>query len=143
MHEKVTGADMLPMAFRFLAAWIGVWVARQQADQIEYLKTVNRSLTERLGKKRLRFTDAERRKLAVLGKKLGRKALAEVATIATPDTILRWYRELVAKKYDGSARRRPGRPRTAAEIVRLLVEMATQDTGWGYTRLRSRSDAPC
>jgi hypothetical protein len=50
---------------------------------------------ERLGKKRLRFTDAERRKLAVLGKKLGRKALAEVATIATPDTILRWYRELL------------------------------------------------
>ena len=119
------------MAFRFLAAWVGVWVARQQADQIEYLKTVNRSLLERLGKKRLRFTDAERRNLAVLGKKLGRKALAEVATIATPDTILRWYRELVAKKYDGSGRRCPGRPRTAAEIVRLLVEMATRNTGWG------------
>jgi putative transposase len=88
------------------------------------------------GKKRLQFTDAERRKLAVLGKKLGRKALAEVATIAAPDTILRWYRELVAKKYDGSARRRPGRPRTAGEIVRLLFEMATRNTGWGYTRLR-------
>jgi len=88
-------------------------------------------------KKRLRLKDAERRKLAVLGKKLGRKALAELATIATPDTILRWYRELVAKKYDGSARRGPGRPRTAAEIVRLLVEMATRNTGWGYTRLRA------
>src|SRR5579863_2571315 len=79
---------------------------------------------------------AERRQLAVLGKKLGRKALAEVATIATPDTILRWYRQLVAKKYDGSALRGPGRPRTGAEIVRLLVEMATRNTGWGYTRLR-------
>src|SRR5579863_5056830 len=79
---------------------------------------------------------AERRQLAVLGKKLGRKALAEVATIATPDTILRWYRQLVAKKYDGSALRGPGRPRTAAEIVRLLVEMATRNTGWGYTRLQ-------
>ncbi len=137
------------MAFRFLAAWVGVWVARQQADQIEYLKTVNRSLLERLGKKRLRFTDAERRNLAVLGKKLGRKALAEVATIATPDTILRWYRELVAKKYDGSGRRCPGRPRTAAEIVRLLVEMATRNTGWGLhaasrcaqeRRVRGRSE---
>jgi hypothetical protein len=64
----------------------GVWVARHQADQVEYLKTVNRALLERLGKKRLRFTDAERKKLAVLGKKLGRKALAEVATIATPST---------------------------------------------------------
>jgi hypothetical protein len=84
----------------------------------------------------LRFSDAERRKLAVLGKQVGRKALGELATIATPDTILRWYRELVAKKYDGSGRRGPGRPRTAAEIVRLLVEMATRNTGWGYTRLR-------
>ena len=72
----------------------------------------------------------------MLGKKLGRKALAEVATIATPDTILRWYRELVAKKYDGSTRRGPGRPRTSAEIVRLLVEMATRNTSWDYTRLR-------
>jgi hypothetical protein len=78
------------------------------------LKTVNRALMERLVKKHLRFTDAERRKLAVLGKKLGRKALTEVATIATPDTILRWYRDLVAKKYDGSSRRGPGRPRASA-----------------------------
>jgi len=124
------------MPFQFLAAWVGVWVARHQASQIEYLKTVNRALMERVGKKRLRFTDAERRKLAVMGRKLGRKALGELATIATPDTILRWHRELVAKKYDGSARRGPGRPRTAAEIVRLLVEMATRNTGWGYTRLR-------
>jgi hypothetical protein len=76
----------LPLPFQFLAAWVGVWVARHQADQVEYLKTVNRALLERLGKKRLRFTDAERKKLAVLGKKLGRKALAEVATIATPST---------------------------------------------------------
>jgi putative transposase len=89
-----------------------------------------------LGKKRLRFTDAERRTLAILGKKLGRKALAELATIATPDTILRWYRELMAKKYDGSALCDPGRPRTAAEIVRLLVEMAKRNTGWGYMWLR-------
>lgn len=76
----------MPLPFQFLAAWVGVWVARHQADQVEYLKTVNRALLERLGKKRLRFTDAERKKLAVLGKKLGRKALAEVATIATPST---------------------------------------------------------
>jgi hypothetical protein len=86
-REKATVAGVLPMPFQFLAAWVGVWVARHQADRVEYLKTVNRALMERLGKKRLRFTDAERRQLAVLGKKLGRKALAEVATIATPDTI--------------------------------------------------------
>jgi len=68
-----------------------VWVARHQTNHIEYLKIVNRALLERLGNKRLRFTDTERRQLAVLGKKLGRKALADLATIATPDTILRWY----------------------------------------------------
>ena len=135
-REKATGVGTLPLPFQFLAAWVVVWVARHQTDQVEYLRTVNRALMERVGKKRPRFTDAERRKLAMLGKKLGRKALAEVATIATPDTILRWYGELVAKKYDGSARRGPGRPETAAEIVRLLVAMATRNTSWGYTRLR-------
>jgi len=62
--------------------------------------------------------------------------LQQVATIATPDSILRWHRELVAAKFDGSKKRGPGRPRKAEEIVRLLLEMAKQNTGWGYTRLR-------
>jgi putative transposase len=62
----------LPLPFQFLAAWVGVWVARHQTKQIEYLKAVNRALMDRVRKKRLRFTEAERRKLAVLGKKLGR-----------------------------------------------------------------------
>jgi hypothetical protein len=66
-REKATGTRALPLPFQFLAAWVGVWVARHQTDQIEYLKRVNRALLERLGKKRLWFTDAERRKLAVLG----------------------------------------------------------------------------
>jgi len=103
---------------------------------IEYQRAENAALLERLGKHRLRLTDGERRHLAKLGKALGRKALQQVATIATPDSILRWYRELVAAKYDGSRKRRPGRPRKAAEIVRLLLEMARQNPGWGYTRLR-------
>jgi hypothetical protein len=67
-REKATGAGTLPLPFQFLAAWVGVWVARHQTDQIEYLKTVNRGLMQRFGKKRLRFTDAERRKLPVLGR---------------------------------------------------------------------------
>ena len=99
----------LPMTLQFLAAWIGTWV---------------------------RLTDSERRRLARLGKALGRKTLREVASIASPETILRWYRELVAKKYDGSSRRGPGRPRKAAEIVRLLLRMALENPRWGYTRLR-------
>ena len=102
----------LPLPMQFLAAWIGVWLGRYQQRLIEYQREEIQMLRGQLGGRRIRFTDAGRRRLAVLGKKLGRKALGEVATLATPDTILRWYRELVAKKYDGSARLGPGRPGT-------------------------------
>ena len=110
-------------------------MGEHQARMIEYQRVENAALRERLGKRRLGLTDGERH-LAKLGKVLGRKELQEVATIATPDTILRWYRELVAAKYDGTKKRGPGRPKKAAEIVRLLLEMATRNTTWGYTRLR-------
>jgi hypothetical protein len=110
----VAAMTELPLPIQFLAAWIGSWVARRQERLIEYLKEENRVLLEKLGGK-VRLTDPERRRLARLGKLIGRKALGEVASIATPDTILRWYRELVARKYDGSAHRGPGRPRTAGD----------------------------
>jgi hypothetical protein len=125
----------LPLPLQFLAAWIGTCLARRQERLIEYLKEENAVLVEKLGGK-VGLTDADRRRLARLGQLIGRKALGSVASVATPDTILRWYRELVATKYDGSRRRGPGRPGTAAEIVRLLVEMATRNNRWGYTRLR-------
>ena len=134
--KTATAEKTLPLPLQFLAAWIGMWLGEHQARVIEYQRAENAALLERLGKHRLRLTDGERRRLAKLGKALGRKALQQVATIATPDTILRWYRELVAAKYDGSKKRGPGRPKKAAEIVRLLLEMATRNTGWGYTRLR-------
>jgi putative transposase len=129
------GWGELPLPFQFLAAWVGVWVSRYQQKQIDYLTALNQTLLERVGKKRLRLTDAERRKLAVLGKEIGRKGLQGIAAIATPDTILRWYRELVAKKYDGIKRRGPGRPRKAGEVVELVLRMARENTGWGYTRI--------
>jgi len=65
-----------------------------------------------------------------------RKGLPGIETIVTPDTLLRWYRDLVARKYDGSGRRGVGRPRMTAEIERLTVRMATENPGWGYTRIR-------
>jgi putative transposase len=101
------------------------------------LRAENRVLRSRLGAKRLRLTDAERRLLAEKGKPLGRKRLAEVASLASPETILRWYREKVAAKYDGS-RARPGvgRPRSPSERVRQLLTMARENPSWGYTRLR-------
>lgn len=65
-------------------------------------------LDKQLGGRRIRFTDDQRRRLAAKGKLLGRKLLQEYAALVTPDTILRWYRKLIAKKYDGSAQRGPG-----------------------------------
>jgi putative transposase len=86
------------------------------------------------GGRRIIFTDAERRTLGSLAKTLGRKALRELDPIVTPATLLRWHRELVARKWTSPIRHRPGRPRTRAEIEQLVVRMATENTGWGYTR---------
>jgi len=81
----------------------------------------NRVLKERLGGTRLRFTDAERRRLARKARALGRKVLTELETLVTPDTLLRWYRELVASKWNYSQRRGPGRPRVMKTIVDLVL----------------------
>jgi hypothetical protein len=81
---------------------------------IEYLQEENRILRDQLGSNRVRFTDAQRRRLARAAKRLGRRRLREISTIVTPDTLLRWYRELVAAKYDGSSA--PHRPDSAREF---------------------------
>jgi transposase len=121
----------------FLILLIASWIGRRQGEAIEYLRAENRVLRARLGPKRLRFTDAERRLLAEKGKPLGRNLLAEMASLATPETILRWYREQVAAKYDGSRTRgRPGRPAARGAKVQLLLTMARENPSWGYTRLR-------
>jgi transposase InsO family protein len=67
---------------------------------------------------------------------VGRAGLRQIATIGTPDTILRWYRQLVAQKYDGTRKRGPGRPRTRVDIAALIVRMANENPRWGYTRIR-------
>jgi hypothetical protein len=82
------------------------------------------------------LTDDQRRRLAVKGHVLGRRHLAVIAGIVTSDTILRWYRNLVAHKYDGSKRRRPGRPPTKPDITALVMRMANENPTWGYTRIR-------
>jgi putative transposase len=85
---------------------------------------------------RPRLTDAQRRPLARAAKNVPRKTLREFGTIVTPDTLLRWYRELIAGKYDGSASRKLGRPRTPENLRALVVAMATENPSWGYTRIR-------
>ena len=112
------------------------WLHRQQAAVIEYLKAENRLLRGRLGGRCIIFTDAERRQLAEKARAVGRKGLRELGTIVTPDTLLRWHRELVAKKWTFIERRRPGRPRTREELVRLVVRMASENSSWGYTRIQ-------
>jgi len=123
-----------PLAF-FLLLFSG-WVNRQQQAVIDYLLEENRVLRAAHESRRLRLTDDQRRRLAVKGKVLGRRGQAAVAGIVTPDTILRWYRRLVARKYDCSKARRPGRPSTTPDIAALVVRMATENPTWGYTRIR-------
>jgi putative transposase len=127
--------SMLPLPLQFLAAWLAVWFERVLQQQVDYLTAENKILKEKLGDRRMQLTDADRRRLAILGKKLGLKVLARIATIAAPETISRWYRELVAKKYDGSKRRGPGRPRKAEDLVELVLRMARESEEWGYTRI--------
>jgi putative transposase len=112
------------------------WVNRHQLDVIEYLREENRVLKERLGDRRIHFTDAERRRLARKAKVLGRKILNELETLVTPDTLMRWYRDLVASKWDYSHRRGPGRPRVMKGIVDLILRMAVENPSWGYTRIK-------
>jgi hypothetical protein len=110
------------------------WLQRRQAEMIEYLKAENRVLRQKLGGRRIPLTDAERRLLARKAYASGRQTLVQLNPIVTPDTLLRWHRELVASKWI-IERRRPGRLRTRAEIEALTVRMATDNPGWEYTRL--------
>src|SRR5262245_31316307 len=114
----------------FLGTSIG-WINQRQQEVIDYLIEENRVLREQIGNRRLRFTDDQRRRLAAKAKKLGRKVLEQVATIVTPQTLLAWHQKLIAKKYDGSANRTPGRPKTLAEISELVVRMAEENRTWG------------
>jgi hypothetical protein len=109
---------------------------QHQLLAIDYLREENRILREQLGGRRLRFTDGQRRRLAAKAKGLGRKLLAEFATIVTPETLLAWHRQLIAHKYDGSGQRGPGRPRTLGEIEALVKRMAEENRDWGYRRIQ-------
>jgi putative transposase len=103
--------------------------------QIEYLAAENRILKAQF-KGRLMLSDTERATLGEIGRRLGRRLLGEVANVARPDTILAWYRKHVARKFDGSKKRRaPGRPRLDRAIEELIVRMAQENRDWGYDRI--------
>ena len=118
-----------------LACLCGLVNQRQQ-QIIEFQNAQIEALLKQLGKKRLLLNDDQRRLLAVKAHAIGRKALLELTTIVTPDTILRWHRELVAKKFDFSGKRKPGRPRIRQEIVDAIIRFARENPTWGYDRIQ-------
>jgi putative transposase len=111
------------------------WVNRHQQHIIEYLVEENRVLKEQVKGRRLRLTDDQRRRLAAKGRRLGRRVLRQVATIVAPDTILRWHRQLIARKWTFTPKR-PGRPGIMKEVSALILRMATENPAWGYTRIQ-------
>jgi hypothetical protein len=112
------------------------WMNQHHWHVIEYLMEENRVLRQQIGNRRLKFKDDQRRRLAAKAKKIRRKALAQVATIVTPETLLAWHRKLIARKYDGSALRTPGGRRTRDEVAAIVVRMAEENRGWGYRRIQ-------
>lgn len=122
--------------FRFVLISVAGWMNQHQQQIIDYLREENQVLRDQLGGRRVRLNDDQRRRLAVKAKGIGRKLLAEVATLVTPETLLAWHRKLIAQKYDGSGKRGPGRPRTAGEIEALVVRMAQENRDWGCRRIQ-------
>src|SRR5882724_4438059 len=110
--------DLSPV--RLLLVTLAGWINRQQQEMIEYLVEENRVLIEQLRGRRVRLTDDQRRRLAARGHRLGRRVLRQVATIVTPDTILRWHRRLIARKWTFGPKR-PGRPRGLVTYYTLFV----------------------
>src|SRR6195256_2662794 len=131
---RTKGEGRLMELARILAYVTGT-VDQELLARNEYLAAENRILKAHL-KGRPKLSDAERAMLGEIGHRLGRKILGDVATVARPDTILAWYRKLVARKFDGSkARQGPGRPRIKREVEQLIVRMASENRDWGYDRI--------
>src|SRR5712692_3277669 len=116
---------MRNMQWARLLAYVTGGVNQRLLLQNEYLAAENRILRAHLPK-RLRLSDPERSTLAEIGKRLGRRALQQVACVAKPETILAWYRKLIARKFDGSKYRQyPGRPGIRPELEALVGEDGT------------------
>jgi putative transposase len=123
------------MDWKILLAYITGSVDQELLLRNEYLVPENRILRNQITG-RVRLTDGERKTLAEIGQKLGKKALAEVATIVKPDTILGWHRKLVAQKFDGSQQHKaPERPTIDQELEALVVRIAREHRSWGYDRI--------
>jgi putative transposase len=118
-----------------LLAYVTGMVNQELLLQNQYLVAENRILRAHLPT-RLRLANPQRSTLAEIGKRLGRQVLQQVACVAKPETILAWYRKLIARKFDGSKYRRyPGRPAVGRKVTELVLRMARENTAWGYDRI--------
>ena len=118
-----------------LLTYVSGLVNQELLLQLEYLAAENRILRAHLPN-RLRLTNYQRATLAEIGQRLGRNGLEKIATAARPETILGWFRKLVAQKFDGSKYRSyPGRPATSSAVVNLIVRLARENSSWGYDRI--------
>src|SRR5437764_3711404 len=123
------------MDWKHLLAYSTGTVDQELLLRNEYLVTEHRLLRHQITG-RVRLSDGERKALAEIGQKLGKKALEEVATIVKPETILGWHRKLVVQKFDGSTQRKaPGRPPIDPELEALVVRIAQENRSWGYDRI--------
>src|ERR1017187_3418686 len=123
------------MIWARMLAYITGTVDQELLLRNEYLAAENRILRAQI-KGRMLLSDAEKATLAEIAHRLGRKAVEELAAVAKPDTLLAWYRKLIAAKFDGSKFRKSwGRPRVDEETERLVVRMAKENPGWGYDRI--------
>ena len=131
---------MLPATLQFIIAMVAHAINERMARRVDYLHEEVRVLKEALaaatGTIRIDFTADQRRRLALKGKLLTAEERRACCQIVRPETILAWFRQLASDKYDSSDTRKVGRPRKASEIRRLVVEMARDNPGWGYTRIR-------
>jgi putative transposase len=131
---------MLPVTVQFIVAMLAYALNERMVRRAEYLREENRVLKEALhaatGKSRIPLTNEQRRRLATKGRALTPKEREECCQIVRPSTILAWFRTLVARKYDSSRVRRPGRPRKANEIRELVLRIARENGSWGYTKIR-------
>ena len=133
--------EMLPLPLQFIIAMVAFAIDERLARRIEYLleevRVLREVYTETTGRKHIPFTDEQRRRLAIKGKALTPEEREACCQIARPSTILTWFRQLAAQKYDSSTQRRKlGRPRKATEIRELVIRLASENIGWGYTKIR-------
>ena len=131
---------MLPLPIQFLVATIAAAINDRMARQLEYaqeeVRTLKEALTTATGTERIRVTEAQRRRLAVMGKALTPRERETCCQIVRPERILAWLRRLAAAKYDSSKVRGAGRPRKGRDVRRLVVKLAQENPRWGYTKIR-------